>query len=248
MKKKMDKVLDSRLQDVVDKRLSAALSKHTKRIVQIEEASTRTVRHLSDVIDVIAKDHGQQMGLANQRIKVLEELNLKLISAGGNMVKLTQEALAGPSSSLLKIKEDVAELLKTSSEHFDSLSKALSLGTSSILDGLSNLKLDEAHPQSKRGEDEDNDDKYKRSLIDPNKVINLEKTPPSEEEEKETPPAEEEEAETTPPDNRKENSTMSGKGHENNESPKKTAHNDKLGPSSPKGDDTSSSFGGDDEE
>ena len=64
------------------------------------------------------------------------------------MVLMTKKALDGPNSSLAKIQEDMSTLLKTSSKAFDSLSKALSLNTSSILDGIANLKLDEAIPRS----------------------------------------------------------------------------------------------------
>ena len=183
----------------MDKQLTAALSKHTDRIAQIEEDSAKTIHHLSKVVDVIATEHGKEMAQANQRIKDLEKLNLQLISAGGTMVQMTRQALDGPTSSIVKIQDDVSALLKASSEHFDSLSKALSLSTSSILNGIANLKLEEDGPHSKGGEEED-DDKYKRSPIDPEQVINLEKTPPTEEEEKEQ----------TPPDDRKGKSTISG--------------------------------------
>ena len=71
------------------------------------------------------------------------------------------------------------------------MSKALSLSTSSILEGIANLKLEEAVPRSKGREEEDEAKKTKPSpeKIDPEKIINLEKTPPSPGAQKEkTPP------------------------------------------------------------
>ena len=97
------------------------------------------------------------------------------------MVLMTKRALDGPNSDLAKIKGDVSELLKTSSEAFDSMLKALSLSTSSIMEGFSNLKLEEAVPRSKGGEeDEASKEKPSPEKIDPEKIIDLEKTPPTE--------------------------------------------------------------------
>ena len=107
---------------MVDKQLTSALSKQAERLADIEESSK--------------KRHGFEFAERDQRIRDLEQLNLKLISAGESMVKMTKAALDGPNSDLAKIKEDVSALLKTSSEAFDSMSKALSLSTSSILEEL----------------------------------------------------------------------------------------------------------------
>ncbi|KAL4573684.1 hypothetical protein LXL04_020499 [Taraxacum kok-saghyz] len=81
-------------------------------------------------------------------------------------------------------------LLKTTTDAFDSFSKELSLSTSSLLDGISNLKLDEAVPRS-TGRDVQ---KLPIALesTKPELVIDLEKEP--------TPkPEEQEKKESTPP-------------------------------------------------
>ena len=109
------------------------------------------------------------------------------------MVSVTKKALDGPNSSLAQIKDDVKALLKTTTKAFDSVTKALSLSTSSLLDGIANLKLDEAVPQSKGGEKHGEVSKQspEKEKINPEIVINLEKTLPAggDGEEKETPPA-----------------------------------------------------------
>ena len=131
------------------------------------------------------------------------------------MVLMTKKALDGPNSAIVQIWEDVSALLKTSSQQFDSLSKALSLSTSSILDGIANLKLEEAVPRSKGGEEEDERNRYKPSSIDPEKVINLEKTPPTGEDE--------EEKEKTPPVDTKGKTIVAGQGPPKKDTPKKSA-------------------------
>ena len=128
--------LSSIVEHVVDKQLTAALSKQAERLEDIEQSSKKTIQNLDGLVDDIAKRHGFEIAERDQRIRDLERLNLKLISAGETMVSMTKKALDGPNSSLAKIKEDVSTLLKTSSEAFDSLSKALSLNTSSILEGI----------------------------------------------------------------------------------------------------------------
>ena len=155
------------------------------------------------------------------------------------MVLMTKKALDGPNSDLATIKGDVSTLLKTSSQAFDSFSKALSLSTSSIMEGIAKLKLEEAVPRSKGGEeDEAKKTKPSPEKIDPEKIINLEKTPPAEEEKEKTPPADP-----------KGKTIDAGKGPEKKETPLKTADPTKPVPSSPKADESkSSSFPGDEDE
>ncbi|KAL4583073.1 hypothetical protein LXL04_007637 [Taraxacum kok-saghyz] len=240
-----DEELNSRLstvvEEVVDKQLSATLSKHAERLVEIEEALARTIHHLGEVVDVIAKEHEKEIAERDQRMRDLERLNLKLISAGETMVLMTKKALDGPNSTIVQIIGDVSALLKTYSQTFDSLSKALSLSTSSILDGIANLKLVEAVLHSKGGEEEDEANKNKPSSdkIDPEKIINLEKTPPTE--------GPEQEKEKTPPADPKGKTTDAGQGPPKKDTLKKFVDLDKPGPSSPKADE-SSGFSDEEEE
>ena len=92
------------------------------------------------------------------------------------MVLMTKHALDEPNSSIFKLQKDVSDLLKTTTDAFDSFSKALSLSTSSLLDGLANIKLDEAAPQSKGG-DEEEAKKTPTKQTKPEVVIDLEKEP-----------------------------------------------------------------------
>ncbi|KAL4583107.1 hypothetical protein LXL04_007671 [Taraxacum kok-saghyz] len=120
----------------------------------------------------------------------------------------------------------------TSFEAFDSMSKALSLSTSSILEGSTNLKLEEAVPRSKRGEEDE-----AKKTPSPEKIINLKKTPPTEGEKEKTPPADP-----------KGKSISAGQGTEKKDTPKKTVDPTKPDPSSPKADESeSSSFSREDE-
>ena len=199
MKNKMDRVLEmvaaypspatdqeinSRLSsivnEVVDKQLFAALSKQDERLKAIEESASKQIQNIDGMLMDVAKIHGFEIAERDRKIQDLEHLNLKLITAGATMVSMTKKALDGPNSSLAQIKTEVSQLLKTSSKAFDSMSKALSLSTSSILEGVAKLKLEEAVPCSKGGEeDEAKKTKPSPEKIDPEKIINLEKTPPS---------------------------------------------------------------------
>ena len=170
MKNKMDRVLEmvaaypapatdqeinSRLSSivsaVVDNQLTAALSNQDERLKDIEESASKKIKNIDGLLMDVAKIHGFEIAERDQRIRDLEHLNLKLITAGATMVSMTRQAVDGPNSSLAQIRKDVSELLKTSSESFESISKALALSTSSILDSLANLKLDEAISRSKGG-------------------------------------------------------------------------------------------------
>ena len=159
------------------------------------------------------------------------------------MVSMTKKALDGPNSSLAHIRTDASQLLKTSSEAFDSMSKALSLSTSSIVDGIAKLKLVEAVPRPKGGEEEEDEanktkpspEKFDPEKIDPQKIINLEKTPPAEGDKEKTPPVD------------PKGKSIAGQGPEKKDTPLKTADPNQTGPSSPKADE-SSSFSGEEED
>ena len=241
-----DAELNSRLtkvvQDVVDKQLTAAMQAREERMVELEQAAANTIKLLGDVVEVIKNDHAKEIDKRDKRIRDLEELNFQLIRAGGTMVSMTMDALYGPTSDLTKIKADTssllktsAEQLKTSSEHFDSLSKAISLSTSSLMERIASLKLEEVVPRSKGGEDEEDNDKHKRS------PINLEKTPPRDDEE--------EDHNKTPPATNKGKDTAAGPSPPKKTTPKTTDNDDQAGPSSPpKDDEISSGFELEDEE
>ena len=225
------------MEKVVDTQLTVALSKHEERLVAVEQSSMKSIQNLDGLVDDIAKRHGFEFAERDQRIRDLERLNLKLISASETMVRMTKQALDGPNSSLAKIQKDVFALLKTSSKSFDSLSKALSLSISSILDGFAKLKLDEAVPRSKGGEEaEANKEKPSAEVTKPENHIDLENTPPTE-------ATAEEKKEQTPPAASKDKNIVAGKGTVEKTPPKKTTDPTKPGLSSPKSDDDDSFSG-----
>ena len=131
----------------------------------------------------------------------------------------------------------MSTLLKTSSEAFDSLSKAISLNTSSILDGIAKLKLDEVVPRSKEGEEDLDASKKKTSpeTTKPETIINLEKTPSPEATKEKTPPA------------AKGKDTAAGPKTVKKPSPRKTTDPTKPGPSATNSDDNDS-FSGEEED
>ena len=167
--------LNSVVETVINTKLGASEAKYEERLHAIEQTTHRTIKNLDQLVLDIGKAHGIEIAEQDQRIRDLERLNLKLISAGETMVLMTKKALDGPTSSIARIQEDVSSLLKTSTESFDSLSKALTLSTSSLMDGIANLKLDEAVPRSKGGEEVEAVYKPTSEATKPELVINLEK-------------------------------------------------------------------------
>ncbi|KAL4556404.1 hypothetical protein LXL04_039055 [Taraxacum kok-saghyz] len=83
--------LSSIVQDVVDKHLTAALSKQADRLADIKESSKKTILNLNGLMEDIAKRHGFDIAERDQRIRDLERLTLKLISAGETMVLMTKK-------------------------------------------------------------------------------------------------------------------------------------------------------------
>ena len=100
MKNKMDRVLEmvaayptpatdqeinSRLysivSNVVDKQLTAALSKQDQCLKAIEESTTKKIQNIDGLLMDVAKIHGFEIAERDRRIQDPEHLNLKLITA-----------------------------------------------------------------------------------------------------------------------------------------------------------------------
>ncbi|KAL4561629.1 hypothetical protein LXL04_033799 [Taraxacum kok-saghyz] len=84
-----DQVINSRLttivSDMVDKHVSEALKKQDERLKEIEEAASKQIRNIDGLLMDVAKIHGFEIAERDSRIRDLEHLNLKLITAGATV-------------------------------------------------------------------------------------------------------------------------------------------------------------------
>ena len=88
------------VREVIKTEITEAEKLREARLRALEKASLKNCIFIDELYTDQGARHGVEIAGKHQRIKDLERLNLRLINAGESMVKLTNDSLDCPNSSL----------------------------------------------------------------------------------------------------------------------------------------------------